>query len=141
MSSHQPPTTFPVHPYITQVAARAEAEASNSTSPGLPTSSNPTKAAKHPSLIEKYNLRDRIADQTVASITSAISRSNKGKGREVDMPDRTTADQDDVQGKMTLQQRKERLILDSRRRMMEKLLRDKASCGKEDTSVDSEGSS
>lgn len=135
MISCQPPATFPVHPYIAQETARAEAEASNSTLAGSASSSKSIRAAKYPSLIEKYKLRDRIADQTVSSISAAISRSNKGKGREVDVTaSKMAAEQDD---KMTLQQRKERLILESRRKMMERLIRDKASCSKEEVAADS----
>jgi hypothetical protein len=115
----QPTSTFPTHPYIISVqTAQRETEASNSSG----SSSKPVRPAKYPSLIEKYNLQDRIADQSVESITAAISRSDKGKAREAGgaTDTATTAE------KLSLLQRKEQLILDSRRKLMEKLIRDKA---------------
>jgi len=125
-----------VHPFIVEETARLEAERSNSASNTSTATSKTTRSAKYPSLIERYNLRDRIADQTISSISSAISRSNKGKGREVDV---TIAQQEeDSQDQLTLLQRKQRLILESRRKLMEKLLRDKANSSRNDSTIDSE---
>lgn len=82
-------------------------------------------------------MRDRIADQTISSISAAISRSKKGKGREVEAPS-ALMQEDDSEGKMTLLERKQKLIIESRRKLMEKLLRDKASSGKEGSMVNPE---
>lgn len=46
--------------------------------------------------------------------------------------------EDDSEGKMTLLERKQKLIIESRRKLMEKLLRDKASSGKEGSMVNPE---
>jgi len=119
----QPASTFPTHPYIVSIqTAQRQAEASGSTA----TSTKAARAAKYPSLIEKYNLQDRIADQSVESITAAISRTDKGKGREGGVSAGGASHPDSKTEKLSLLQRKEQLILDSRRKLMEKLIRDKA---------------
>jgi hypothetical protein len=119
----QPTSNFPTHPYIVSVqTAQRQAEASGSTT----TSAKPAQAAKYPSLIEKYNLQDRIADQSVESITASISRADKGKGREGDVLPGGASHSGSTAEKLSLLERKEQLILDSRRKLMEKLIRDKA---------------
>ena len=77
-------------------------------------------------MIEKYNLQDRIADQSVESITADIARSDKGKAREGSILPGGASQAGSTAEKLSLLQRKEQLIVDSRRKLMEKLIRDKA---------------
>ncbi|KAI5453926.1 hypothetical protein NCC49_004921 [Naganishia albida] len=103
----EPPASFPTHPYITSLA------------PPPPQPSTPTTATadkpqiNHPSLIERYNL------------TSAVRAQDKGKARQADGELSEAAQSrawnaDKAAREKTLQDRKAKMILEARQRLLEK---------------------
>lgn len=71
-------------------------------------------------LIERYDLSDRIADQTVENIRASINRAQKGKGRAVDSSPETHQTEFN-----TIEDKKKYMIVECRRKMMEKLIRER----------------
>ncbi|KAJ9105435.1 hypothetical protein QFC21_001806 [Naganishia friedmannii] len=103
----EPPADFPKHPYIETLAPSPAAPAT--------AASTPSSQTKHQSLIERYNL------------TAAVRAQEKGKARAIDeittdtVKDTNKAwNADKSAREKTLQDRKAKMILEARQRMLDK---------------------
>lgn len=105
----QPPADFPKHPYLLRLEVERQAQALTSASSGTPTATSAASAALsfpgapayQKSLIERYNLSDRLtasASSTSTEGTETTTRRDKGKGRAIESDDDLTLQQHEGSG-------------------------------------------